>query len=168
MLYLLMAIFPAALIVAAINDVYEFKIPNLVSAIIIAGFPVCLIAAGGSFTLLWQGLLVGAIVLVVGFGLFAFRVVGGGDAKLLAASAPWFGTGLIDEFLLLTGIFGGFLALLILIFRGMPMLPIYARYTWLFDLYQSKTKGIPYGVAIAGAGIICYLDSPLFQLVFHH
>ena len=63
-----------------------------------------------------------AMALVV-FGLgaiaFRFRVLGGGDVKLLAASALWLGLGEIGAFLLATAFFGGLLAL---IFLGWQML----------------------------------------------
>ena len=37
------------------------------------------------------GLGAGAVMLIAGFALFAAGIFGGGDAKLLAASAVWFG-----------------------------------------------------------------------------
>ena len=88
---LLLAIFPAGVIAAALKDMTSFTIPNWISAALVAAFiPVALLvhmpmgAIGLSFA-------VGAGALVVGFAMFALGWCGGGDAKLLAASAIWLG-----------------------------------------------------------------------------
>ena len=49
--------------------------------------------------------------------LFGLNLVGGGDAKLLAASALWIGYEQLVPFLLYVTIFGGALALLLLAYR---------------------------------------------------
>lgn len=165
MSYLLLAVLPASLIVAALNDIYEFKIPNWISVILIAAFPLAVVVAGAPLELIWQGFVVGFAVLVVGFILFALKVTGGGDAKLLAAAAPWFGFEAQLLYILFVGLAGGLLALAILSFRSSPILPIYARYNWLMQLHESE-NGLPYGVAIAAGGIFAFSEAPLFLKVF--
>lgn len=161
MSYLILAVFPAALIAAAFNDLSEFKIPNWISVVLLAAFPVAIVSTGVELTHLWQGLLLGFAMLLAGFGLFALKIAGGGDGKLLAAVAPWIGIGSLFHFLLATTFVGGLLALAILCFRRLPILPIYARYDWLMDMHQTN-NGIPYGVAIAIGGLITFPQTVLF------
>ena len=71
--YLVLSVFPAALIVAAAHDVYEFKIPNWISIALVIAYPAAGLAVGASWPLLLEGLLIGAAALVIGFGLFAAR-----------------------------------------------------------------------------------------------
>ena len=165
MAYLFLAILPAALIVAAANDLFEFKIPNWVSLILISGFPVAALSIGMPLSFLVEGAAIAAATFVFGFALFALKIAGGGDAKLLAAAAPWFGLDALLPFLTWTAFAGGFFALLILMFRGFPMLPIYARFDWLMELYQTN-KGMPYGVAIAIGGLAVIPEAPMFLGVF--
>jgi len=165
MVYIVLAILPAALLMAAADDAYEFIIPNWISLVLLGAFPLAVFCAGGSLSLVWQGYLIGFPVLLVGFALFAFGYTGGGDVKLLAAAAPWFGLAASADFLLWTGIAGGGLALAILSFRELPIFPIYARFSWLLELHNSE-KGIPYGVAICVGGLMAFPETQLFKLVF--
>ena len=60
-------------------------------------------------------------VLVIAFGCFAMGWVGGGDAKVAAAAALWFGFGHLLNYLLYASLFGGALTLLLLQFRQWPL-----------------------------------------------
>ena len=62
-------------------------------------------------------LLAGATVLAVGFALFSFGWIGGGDAKFAAAIALWLGWSNTLEFVATSAIFGGILTLAILTFQ---------------------------------------------------
>jgi len=165
MSYLILAIFPAALIAAAFNDIAEFKIPNWIPVVLLAAFPVAIVSSDVGLSYLWQGLMIGAGMLVVGFGLFALKVAGGGDGKLLAAVAPWIGLSQMFNFLLATAFFGGVLAIAILFFRQLPILPIYARHSWLMEMHQNN-NGIPYGVAIAIGALVTFPHTVLFTTAF--
>ena len=81
--------FPAALIIAALNDLYEFKIPNWVSLMMVASFFVAGIAMRAPASAIFEATMIGFGALVVGFILFARNIFGGGDAKLLAATVLW-------------------------------------------------------------------------------
>src|SRR5690606_34478022 len=102
------------------------------------------------------------VVLVVAFALFALGWVGGGDAKLAAATTLWLGFGLALPYLLYTALLGGALTLAILILRRVPPAPFIARFGWLARLHDSK-QGVPYGVAMAFAGLITYSNSVIFE-----
>ena len=73
----------------------------------------------------------GATVLVVAFGCFAMGWVGGGDAKVAAAAALWFGFGHLLDYLLYASLFGGALTLLLLQFRQWPLPTLLAGQAWL-------------------------------------
>ena len=68
----------------------------------------------------------GAAVLVIAFGCFAMGWVGGGDAKVAAAAALWFGFAHLMNYLLYASLFGGALTLLLLQFRQWQ-LPVVVR-----------------------------------------
>ena len=163
MTFVLISILPAALIVAAMTDIVSFKIPNLISVLLLSMFPVAALSAGADLTLITQGFGLGAVALVIGFAFFAVGKVGGGDVKLLAAATPWFGLAAGAEFLLMTGICGGLLAMLLLAYRSLPMTPVTTRFGWLYQLYENQ-KYIPYGVAIAAGGLFAYPQSTIFKL----
>ena len=63
--YFALSIFPAALVVAAANDLYEFKIPNWISVVLVVAYPVAGLAAGASAGLLLEGVVVGAAALAL-------------------------------------------------------------------------------------------------------
>jgi len=163
--FLVLAVFPAALLVAAANDIYEFKIPNWVSIILICAYPVAGIAVGAPTRVIAEGLLIGAGALTLGFALYAGRIVGGGDAKLFAAVAPWVGANALGVFLFNTAIAGLALVIFMTIFRKLPILPVYAHAPWLIQLHERK-KDLPYAVAIAAGGLLSFSQTAFFQLVF--
>lgn len=157
--------FPAALIIAAANDLYEYKIPNWVSIVLFLAYFAAGIGLGAPASALLEGFLFGCAALVVGFGLFAAKVLGGGDAKLLAACAPWIGPAALVPFLFYTAFAGGVFALALIMFRKTPPLPVYAQAPWLMRLHQCP-KDIPYAVAIAAGGLLSFSQTPLFQLAY--
>lgn len=160
-----LAVFPAALLIAAATDLYEFKIPNWVSATLFAAFFVAVVAVGAPWRLAAEGALLGAGALALGFALFAFKIIGGGDAKLLAAAAPWVGVAGLMNFLVNMAFAGAALAVALLVFRKTPALPIYAQAAWIMRLHQ-KPRDIPYAVAIAAGGLLSFPQTQLFQMAF--
>ncbi len=61
-------------------------------------------------------MLCGFTVLLVTFGMFAMGWIGGGDAKLVSATAIWMGWALLLPYLLIASVFGGVLTMLLLMF----------------------------------------------------
>lgn len=163
--YLIISVFPAALLIAAANDIYEFKIPNWVSIILVCAYPAAGLAVGAPPQIILEGLLLGAGALALGFALFAGRIVGGGDAKLFAAISPWIGVSAFGGFLFFTALSGLVLAMVMGAFRTLPILPIYARAPWIIELH-SRSKDLPYAVALGGGGLVSFSQTPFFQLVF--
>lgn len=157
--------FPASLLIAAANDLYEYKIPNWVSIVLFVSYFAAGVGLGASPAQLLEGFLFACAALVLGFALFAGKFLGGGDAKLLAACAPWIGPSALAPFLLNTALAGGVFAVALVMFRKMPALPMYAQAPWLLRLHQ-RPKDIPYAVAIAIGGLLSFSQTALFQLAF--
>ena len=163
--YLILSVLPAALLMAAANDIYEFKIPNWISIVLICSYPIAGLAVGASPNIIFEGFLIGAAALTVGFALFAGKIIGGGDAKLFAATAPWLGLGGLGLFLFYTAMSGLILAIVMTMFRRAPLLPVYAHAPWLIRLHERKSD-LPYAVAIASGALLSFSQTPFFQLVF--
>ena len=103
--------FPAALIIAAFNDLYEFKIPNWVSILLVISFFAAAITLNASSVTVFENMMLAIGALVVGIVLFARGVIGGGDAKLFAATVLWIGLSGFTAFLLNMALAGAALAI---------------------------------------------------------
>jgi prepilin peptidase CpaA len=146
--------FPFAMILAAALDLLTFTIPNRVCLLLLACFLIAGFSVGISLTLL-SHLGSGLVLLVVGFAMFSCGWLGGGDAKLMAAAALWLGFDHLLPFLFWTAALGGLLALVLLTYRRfLPPVWLLGQ-PWALRLHDPK-EGIPYGVAIGGAGLIVY------------
>lgn len=69
------------------NDLVSFKIPNWIPAALAAAFALAAALAAMPLGEIGWHALVCLAALVIGMGLFAGNLIGGGDAKLLAAAA---------------------------------------------------------------------------------
>lgn len=159
---LLLMLFPVCMAFAAANDLFTMKIPNGISIVLIAGFAVAAVAAGMSSETVAYHAMAALCVLAVTFALFAFRMLGGGDAKLMAAGALWIGPPLMIEYLAHLTIFGGILAVAVLCYRKFVPAASLALPGWAHRLHVNGT-GIPYGIAIAASGLINYPGTEIFR-----
>lgn len=156
----LLFVFPALVILGGVYDLTTMRIPNWISIVLAVAFiPVAL-----AVQLPWQDVAIsvgmGFAALVIGIVLFALRVLGGGDAKLLAASIMWVGVSGLMAFGLTTALAGGALSLLLLTARKWaPHLPVVFP-EWMQRLLQPKGD-IPYGVAIAAGAVLSFPYSQL-------
>ncbi|MCA1999090.1 MAG: prepilin peptidase [Hyphomicrobiales bacterium] len=160
----LLMFFPALMAFAAASDLLTMTIPNRVSLLLIAGFLGMAILTGMPLETLALHVAAGAAVLVVAFAMFAFGWIGGGDAKLAAATALWCGFGVLLEYLVFASLFGGVLTLLILSWRRYLMPAALMRIDWIARLHHHKT-GIPYGIALAAAGLAIYPYTDVWKAV---
>src|SRR4051812_43313348 len=88
---LILGILPLALAFAAINDLLTMTIPNRVSIGLLLAFFLLAPLSGFALPDIGMSVVAGLAVFGVCFALFAMNVMGGGDAKLLTATAVWFG-----------------------------------------------------------------------------
>ncbi len=148
-----LAAFAGLLIYAACSDIARLIIPNWVSIALTLVFPVAALAAGMAPLEIGMHVLFGAAVLAVGFFLFSANIIGGGDAKLLAATAVWTGfQSFLMPFLYWTVIAGGVMAFGLLAARQFVKA---AETNPSFLNHQlKKQNGIPYGVAIMFGGLM--------------
>ena len=156
---LVMAALPALLLAAALWDLASYTIPNFLQIALITTFMLFVVMAGMAPGAVGWHLLAGMLGLIVGFAFFAFGFVGGGDAKLFACSALWFGWRDLADFALFSAIFGGFLTLGLLSFRKIPLPESLREQAWLKRLHDQR-GGIPYGAALAAGAfaILPYTD----------
>src|ERR1700755_3469917 len=97
-------LFPALMAFAASSDLFTMTISNRVSVSLAAGFLILAVASGMGWSDILSHIGAGAIVLAVAFGCFAMGWVGGGDAKVAATAALWFGFAHLMEYLLYASI----------------------------------------------------------------
>jgi prepilin peptidase CpaA len=160
---LLLLVFPALVITAALRDVVSYTIPNWISVALAAAFPVAALAQGLPLPTLGLDLAIGVAALAVGMVMFALRWIGGGDAKLFAAAALWLGWPAIMSYLAFTAIAGGALAVGLLGLRS-PMLRSYVLSgpAW-FSRLAEPGENVPYGVAIAIGALAAFPASALMR-----
>lgn len=155
-------IFPLCLAIAAFSDLFTMTIPNRVSAILLCAFVLVAPLSGLGLAGMGVHLLAGLAVFAACFALFALNIMGGGDAKLLTASAVWFGfNSSLLAFLVYVSIIGGALTLLILAMRKREN-TILATGLPVPHLLFTAQK-VPYGIAIGIGGFLAYPSSPLMQ-----
>lgn len=174
-------VLPPALLWTVLSDLLYRRIANRLVLALLAAWTVHTAwmvfqdARAVAWPELGRSAMAAAIVLVVGYGLFAMRWVGAGDVKLVAVLCLWL-EGNVSTFLLVMSLAGGVLAL------GMPVLRMaercaawcnarcaawYARQpgSWLrrpppapAALHAHALPGIPYSIAIAaGAAFVLFL-----------
>ncbi len=150
--YAVILVFPAAMAFAGSMDLLTMTIPNRISIVLVAAFVVAAAMMGIGWWALASHVGAGLLMLTIGIGMFTLGWLGGGDAKLLAATALWLGFDHLLPYLLLTAMAGGALSIAILSYRSM-MPPLWlAGQKWAMNLHRART-GIPYGIALAAAGL---------------
>jgi len=140
MVYGLAGLLAIALLVAAFTDIRRRQIDNWLTAGVALVAPVWWWAQGLH---LWPGVALQIAVAVLAFaalaGLFALRLMGGGDVKLLSALALWLPGVAFMKMLLVMALVGGVLTL--------------ALGAWHVARRRKDQLKIPYGVAIACGGL---------------
>jgi prepilin peptidase CpaA len=157
-------IFPFALIFAGISDAMSYTIPNKVSLILFVSFVLLVPFSGLSLAEIGSHVVVGFLMLVVGFLLFARGYFGGGDAKIIAAASLWLGPDYTGMFILFAAFYGGILSLFIMKIYNTPLPPFLAGQKWLVN-YQTGKAAVPYGIAIGVAGLSIFPQTHWMGLV---
>jgi prepilin peptidase CpaA len=157
---LILGILPLALAVAAVSDLFTMTIPNMVSLAAFAAFVILAPFSGLEWSAIGLSLLSASAVFAACFALFAFNIMGGGDAKLLTATAVWFGFDhSLVVFLITVAFAGGGVTLLFLLMRSqahtvMAMgVPLPAS--------MATANKVPYGIAIAIGGFFTFDQAPI-------
>ncbi len=157
-------LFPALMAFAAASDLFTMTISNRISLALAAGFLILALLSGMALYDILSHVGAGATVLVAAFACFAMGWVGGGDAKVAAAAALWFGFGHLMNYLLYASVLGGGLTLLLLQFRQWPLPYPFTGQAWLLRLH-AKENGIPYGIALAIGALLIYPETDWIKAI---
>jgi prepilin peptidase CpaA len=156
---LILAIFPGAMALAAASDFFTMTIPNRLVLALASGFFVVAPLAGLGWSDIELHMALALAALAFAFALLSFGWIGGGDAKLFAATCLWLGPETIPAYGIYVALCGGALTLLLLFWRGMPLPSMLPPRGWLMRLHSPK-EGVPYGIALAAAGLLVYRETP--------
>jgi prepilin peptidase CpaA len=148
-------LFPALMAFAASSDLLTMTISNRLTAALVAGFFALAVIVGMPVGQMVGHLEAAAVVLVAGFLLFSRGWIGGGDAKLAAATALWFGWSHLLDYLLYASLLGGVLTIALLEFRKLSLPSLLVGRDWIERLHRPG-GGVPYGIALAAAALIIY------------
>jgi prepilin peptidase CpaA len=151
-------VFPALMAFAASSDFVTMTISNKVTLALVAGFFVLALLTGMSLADLGSHAAAAALVLTVAFVFFARGWIGGGDAKLAAATALWLGFDQLMTYLIYASLLGGALTLALIYARLMP-LPRFLQGRGWAERLHARDGGIPYGIALAAAALLVYPDT---------
>jgi prepilin peptidase CpaA len=151
-------LFPALMAFAASSDLFTMTISNRVSLLLAAGFLALALATGMSAAAIGSHVGAAALVLTVAFVMFAQGWIGGGDAKLAAATALWLGFEHLLPYFLYASLFGGVLTFMMIKFRVVPLPAFLAGEDWAQRLHRMDT-GVPYGIALAASALLIYPET---------
>ena len=159
----IMVIFPLCMAKAACSDLLTMTIPNRLSVVLIASFVLIAPFSGLATHDILMHFAAGGAVFAACFILFAFNIMGGGDAKILTASAIWFGwNDSLVNYLAYVSILGGFLSVVILMMSKQHNLIL--AYGIPIPETMLHKKKVPYGIAIGAAAFLAYPMSPIVKL----
>jgi prepilin peptidase CpaA len=160
----ILAFFPVLMALSASMDLLTFTIPNRLCAVLALGYLVFAALLGVSAVDILLNISCALAILIVAFVMFNLGWIGGGDAKLAAATAAWLGWTAILNYGLAAAIFGGILTLILLGARAAPLPAVFGRVEWLARLHNVKA-GVPYGIALAAAGLMQYPNSSIWAAI---
>lgn len=159
------ALFVALVVAAVVLDVWKLRIPNTIPVALVALF----VAAGlrHPTQVSWFGhLWTAGAVFAVGAVAFRFRVLAGGDVKLLAALSLWPGPALLPFYLAAVGLIGGVLGLFLLAarrFLGVYINALCQRLERPVPPALLPDGPVPYGVAIGTATFVMASRLPVLS-----
>lgn len=155
-------------LLASWSDMKGLTIPNSYSVIIIGVFFFAygflwLFGREDVFSPFLSHMLSILIVFVLTAGLFALRVMGGGDSKLSSAYAIWAGLGGLIPFIFYTSLAGGILGITSLVLRKWKPVKAPAAGGWIARVQAGENK-VPYGAAIVVGALASFVNLGYFEL----
>lgn len=156
-----LVLFPALMIFAAFSDLFTMTISNRISIALALIFFILAILLGVPLREIGLHVACGLCVLLLTFFFFSRGWIGGGDAKLASATALWLGFDHLADYSLCSALLGGGLTLFILMARRWPLPSFLATQQWVTRLHDRKS-GVPYGIALAVAGLILYPETRIW------
>lgn len=145
--------FLVLMLATAIMDLTTMTIPNPLNLALLGLFLLFALLMQVPPAQVFAALGIGALGLLLAGSLYAFGVMGGGDVKFIACALPWFGySQAAAAFAIWSVLYGGALCIVLLMLRAIPMPAFVARQGWIMRLHEHG-GGVPYGIAMAAAGI---------------
>jgi prepilin peptidase CpaA len=160
-----MFIFAFTMVYAGVTDLTTNKIRNGLVLIFLLAYAVLAPFAGFTVYEIGWSAAVAAGVLLFAFIFFTLGWIGGGDAKLAAVTALWFGADHTPAYLIYTTLLGGAFTLAILQFRVLTLPACLQNRSWISRLH-SRGSGIPYGVAMALAALVVFPETRWMTAMF--
>jgi prepilin peptidase CpaA len=159
-------IFPGLMIFAAFTDLLTMTIPNRLIIALAAAFFVVAALTGLGWADTGVHIVVAIAAFALSFTLFWLGWIGGGDVKLFAATSLWVGPHLILAYSLYASMLGMGLGLILLFWRALRLPSMLTDQGWLVRLHYPK-EGIPYGIALAVAGLLIYPSTPFMTALVY-
>jgi prepilin peptidase CpaA len=154
--------FPLLMALSASSDLFTMTIPNKICVALVVGYFVLAVPLGVPLKAVGINVACALGVLMLTFAMFSRGWIGGGDAKLAASTALWIGWSSLLDYGLVASIFGGVLTFAIIFGRKLTVPSWLARFEWLARLHHPKS-GVPYGIALAAAGLFVYPQTQIWQ-----
>lgn len=142
---------------AAASDAVTLRIPNALILYLLAGYAGAVVMLPPDWTDLAASVAVGIATLAGGTILFARGWMGGGDVKLLAVTALWFGPAATPAFLVLTAMAGGLLTLALIACHALGAHRVFGGR---LAALRTPLDRVPYGIAIATAAVAVVAQRP--------
>lgn len=141
---------PLLFMIAGIFDLLTGRIPDLISILLLIGFFIFAFLSDYSLFTFSLHIGLGFLVFFLGFLAFSLGWIGGGDGKLAAAGAIWFGPETAFDFFTLSFVYGAGLVFIVFVLRRIALPPLLFKQDWLMRWVNGK-DGLPFGLAMAAA-----------------
>lgn len=160
-----MFVFAFTMVQAGISDLTTMKIRNALVLLFLLAFAVLAPLAGFTIAEIGWSVAAAAGVLACTFIFFALGWMGGGDAKFAAVTVLWLGADHTAIYLVYAALFGGVLTLGLMLLRKSILTAWLGDSAWMARLL-SPQSGIPYGIAMALAGLLVFPQTRWMTVLF--
>lgn len=144
-------------------DATRFIIPNWLVGALLLVYPIAVFLAPVAVD--WKMDLLGMLgAFVLGYVIFALRIMGGGDVKLIIVLSLWVGVHKLAIFGFNFALLGGILGIVLLLLR--QIIPLIVGKNVNLPRILRNREPVPYGLAIAGSFLMLIFsgDIPLAGL----
>lgn len=143
------------------SDFSRMILPNKAVLAIAALFVPAYLFWPDAFCSLWSHIGAGAIILAVTYSMFAFNMLGAGDAKYAAVLGLWVGLKGLMIYMFFMALVGGALGVAALLLKKHKPVANPAAGSWI-EIAQGGKSAVPYGIAITiGAWCGLFHTGPL-------
>jgi prepilin peptidase CpaA len=160
-----MFMFAFTMVRAGLSDLTTMKIRNGLVLLFLLAFVVLAPFAGFTAAEIGWSAAAAAGVLVCTFAFFALGWMGGGDAKLATVTVLWLGADHTAAYLVYAALLGGLLTVGLILLRASILTAWLGHSPWVTRLLSPRS-GIPYGVALALAGLLVFPQTRWMTVLF--